>query len=138
MPSVPFSVLSLFADYRGNICIICVRYCNYKQQAFGAKRLDVQNASVLFDLGMGTGKILIQAFLQCKNLRYIFGIELSAGRYKYVLWCCVLVAYFTDAFATILLLSAVSFLVSLDQLRLQCSIEQECSIASCAFFNCIS
>jgi hypothetical protein len=39
---------------------------------------------VVFDLGMGTGKILIQAFLQFKNLRYIFGIELSSGRYKYV------------------------------------------------------
>jgi hypothetical protein len=34
---------------------------------------------------MGTGKILIQAFLQFKNLRYIFGIELSSGRYKYVI-----------------------------------------------------
>lgn len=51
-------------------------------QAFGSDRLDTANASVLFDLGMGTGKILIQAFLQFKNLRYIFGIELSSGRYK--------------------------------------------------------
>ena len=51
-------------------------------QAFGSDRLDTGNASVLFDPGMGTGKILIQAFLQFKNLRYIFGIELSSGRYK--------------------------------------------------------
>ncbi len=51
-------------------------------QAFGLERLNTSSASVLFDLGMGTGKILIQAFLQFKNLRYIFGIELSAGRYK--------------------------------------------------------
>jgi hypothetical protein len=36
----------------------------------------------VFDLGMGTGKILIQAFLQFKNLRYVFGIELSQARYK--------------------------------------------------------
>lgn len=31
---------------------------------------------------MGTGKILIQAFLQFKNLRYIYGVELSEGRYR--------------------------------------------------------
>ena len=49
---------------------------------------------------MGTGKILIQAFLQFKNLRYIFGIELSAGRYKYVICVlfCVLVLCFSCLF----------------------------------------
>mmetsp|Transcript_31399 Transcript_31399/g.69937 ORF Transcript_31399/g.69937 Transcript_31399/m.69937 type:complete len:955 (+) Transcript_31399:90-2954(+) len=51
-------------------------------KALSPDRLDGASASVLFDLGMGTGKILVQAFLQFKNLRYIFGIELSAGRYK--------------------------------------------------------
>lgn len=33
---------------------------------------------------MGTGKVLIQAFLQFRNLKYLFGIELSAGRYMLV------------------------------------------------------
>jgi precorrin-6B methylase 2 len=51
-------------------------------QALGPGRLAAQDASVVFDLGMGTGKILIQAFLQFKNLRYVFGIELSQARYK--------------------------------------------------------
>jgi SAM-dependent methyltransferase len=59
-------------------------FSSFERQAFGPSRLDIGNASVVFDLGMGTGKILIQAFLQFRNLRYIFGIELSSGRYKYV------------------------------------------------------
>ena len=51
-------------------------------KAFGPKRLAAKDASVLFDLGMGTGKIAMQAFLQFRNLDYVYGIELSAGRYK--------------------------------------------------------
>ncbi len=51
-------------------------------QAFGSRRLDAGRADVLFDLGMGTGKILVQAFLQFKNLKYVYGVELSVGRYK--------------------------------------------------------
>jgi hypothetical protein len=31
---------------------------------------------------MGTGKILIQAFLQHKNLTYVHGVELSEARYR--------------------------------------------------------
>ena len=31
---------------------------------------------------MGTGKILLQSFLQFKNLKYVYGVELSQGRYK--------------------------------------------------------
>jgi hypothetical protein len=31
---------------------------------------------------MGTGKIIIQAFLQFRNLKYVYGVELSVGRYK--------------------------------------------------------
>lgn len=50
-------------------------------KALGAKRLEAFRAESVFDLGMGTGKILVQAFLQFRNLRYIFGVELSAGRY---------------------------------------------------------
>ena len=51
-------------------------------KALGSSRLAAGSASVLFDLGMGTGKVLIQAFLQFKNLRYAYGVELSSGRYK--------------------------------------------------------
>lgn len=51
-------------------------------KAMGIKRLEAMRAESLFDLGMGTGKILIQAFLQFRNLRYIHGVELSAGRYR--------------------------------------------------------
>eukprot|EP00981_Chlorochromonas_danica_P002840 scaffold549_cov174-Ochromonas_danica.AAC.24 len=51
-------------------------------KAFGFKRLDVHRASILYDLGMGTGKIVIQAFLQFKNLVHVVGVELSQGRYK--------------------------------------------------------
>lgn len=51
-------------------------------KAFGAKRLEVYNASSLYDLGMGTGKVVIQAFLQFKNLTRVVGLELSQGRYR--------------------------------------------------------
>ena len=33
-------------------------------------------------MGMGTGKVAIQAFLQYRNLEYVFGVELSVGRYQ--------------------------------------------------------
>lgn len=32
-------------------------------------------------MGMGTGKVAIQAFLQFRNLEYVYGVELSVGRY---------------------------------------------------------
>lgn len=51
-------------------------------KALGHKRLEAESGETLFDLGMGTGKILLQAFLQFRNLRYIYGVELSAGRYQ--------------------------------------------------------
>ncbi len=41
------------------------------------------NANSLFDLGMGTGKVAVQAFLQFKNLKYVYGVELSMGRYRF-------------------------------------------------------
>eukprot|EP01035_Chromulina_nebulosa_P017950 gene17950-23577_t len=50
-------------------------------KAFSPKRLSSESATCLFDLGMGTGKIAIQAFLQFRNLRYVYGVELSVGRY---------------------------------------------------------
>jgi hypothetical protein len=43
--------------------------------------LDASKAQVLFDMGMGTGKVAIQAFLQFRNLEYVYGVELSVGRY---------------------------------------------------------
>lgn len=33
-------------------------------------------------MGMGTGKIVLQAFLQFPKLKYTFGVELSSGRYR--------------------------------------------------------
>ena len=51
-------------------------------KALGSRRLRAETASVLFDLGMGTGKVAIQAFLQYSNLDYVYGIELSQGRYN--------------------------------------------------------
>jgi hypothetical protein len=51
-------------------------------KAFGQGRLGCHDAAVLFDLGMGTGKIAIQAFLQFRNLQYVYGVELSVGRYN--------------------------------------------------------
>lgn len=51
-------------------------------QALGPKRMNAQEASTLFDLGMGTGKVVIQAFLQFRNLDFVYGIELSNGRYN--------------------------------------------------------
>ena len=50
-------------------------------KALNPTRLDGSTGSNLFDLGMGTGKIVIQAFLQFSNLKYVYGVELSAGRY---------------------------------------------------------
>mgnify|MGYP003385182685 CR=1 FL=1 len=32
-------------------------------------------------MGMGTGKVAIQAFLQFRNLEYVYGVEISVGRY---------------------------------------------------------
>lgn len=51
----------------------------------------MENARTLFDLGMGTGKIAVQAFLQYKNLHYVFGIELSNGRYRFVVFLALVV-----------------------------------------------
>jgi len=50
-------------------------------KALDSQHLDAASHTVLYELGMGTGKVLIQAFLQFRNLKYLFGIELSAGRY---------------------------------------------------------
>ena len=39
-------------------------------------------AQVLFDLGMGVGKLVLQAFLQYPNLKYVCGVELAISRYN--------------------------------------------------------
>lgn len=59
-------------------------------KAFDKYHLDAGTATSLVDLGMGTGKVAIQAFLQYRNLSFVYGIELSAGRFKYV-YCCTLI-----------------------------------------------
>lgn len=51
-------------------------------KALASDHLNALSAKVLFDLGMGTGKVAIQAFLQFRNLQYVYGIELSVGRYN--------------------------------------------------------
>jgi len=50
-------------------------------KALGSKHLNASSARTLFDLGMGIGKVVIQAFLQYRNLEFVYGVELSAGRY---------------------------------------------------------
>lgn len=44
--------------------------------------LHAARAQVLFDLGMGVGKLVMQAFLQYPNLKLIRGIELAYSRFK--------------------------------------------------------
>ena len=44
--------------------------------------LDASNAKVLYDCGMGTGKLALQAWLQYKNLEKVIGIELALSRYE--------------------------------------------------------
>ncbi len=51
-------------------------------KALSRTRLNAGCATTLFDLGMGTGKVCIQSFLQYKNLEYVYGVELSIGRYN--------------------------------------------------------
>jgi hypothetical protein len=44
--------------------------------------LDASSAEVLFDLGMGTGKAAILAFLSFPNLSKVLGIELAESRFR--------------------------------------------------------
>jgi hypothetical protein len=43
---------------------------------------DIKKASYVFDLGMGTGKAVLQVFLEHPHLIGIYGVELSSARYK--------------------------------------------------------
>jgi len=51
-------------------------------KALDERHLDARRAATLFDLGMGTGKVAMQAFLQFPNLKRVYGVELSHARYK--------------------------------------------------------
>ena len=46
------------------------------------EHLDAPGARSLFDLGAGTGKVALQAFLQFGNLARVYGVELSLSRYR--------------------------------------------------------
>uniref|UniRef100_A0A7S1CCX5 DOT1 domain-containing protein n=1 Tax=Bicosoecida sp. CB-2014 TaxID=1486930 RepID=A0A7S1CCX5_9STRA len=46
------------------------------------EHLHAARAQVLFDLGMGVGKLVMQAFLQYPNLKLIRGVELAYSRFK--------------------------------------------------------
>lgn len=51
-------------------------------KALSPKHLRATHARVVFDLGMGTGKVAMQSFLQFPNLQRAFGVELSLARFK--------------------------------------------------------
>ena len=44
------------------------------------EHLDAASARVMFDLGMGCGRLCLQAFLQYPNLSEVVGVELSSSR----------------------------------------------------------
>ncbi len=46
------------------------------------KHMRAAKATVLFDLGMGLGKLLLQSFFQYPNIRYVCGVELALSRYR--------------------------------------------------------
>lgn len=63
---------------------------------------------------MGIGKIVIQAFLQFRNLDFVYGVELSIGRYLMaeesgMLCFCSLSAFFSSQFCLMSSLSLISF-----------------------------
>lgn len=46
------------------------------------QHMDAGRAQVLYDLGMGVGKLCLQAFLQFPSLRLVLGVELAYSRFK--------------------------------------------------------
>lgn len=46
------------------------------------RHMRAAKAGVLFDLGMGLGKLLFQAFFQYPNIRHVCGVELAVSRYR--------------------------------------------------------
>lgn len=51
-------------------------------KALDSRHLDSRSGESVFDLGMGTGKVVLQVFLQCLHLKYVYGAELSLARYR--------------------------------------------------------
>jgi hypothetical protein len=53
-------------------------------RALDSRHLDAtrQSTHTLLDMGMGTGKVVMQVFLQCLNLTDVYGVELSPARYR--------------------------------------------------------
>eukprot|EP00903_Cladosiphon_okamuranus_P012104 g11358.t1 len=51
-------------------------------KAMGPRHLNAPKASTIYDLGMGTGKVAMQVFLQFPNLKRVYGIELSQARFE--------------------------------------------------------
>lgn len=49
---------------------------------FSERYCDVERATVLYDLGMGTGRLALQAFATCPWLEHVVGVELSDDRYR--------------------------------------------------------
>merc|ERR1740121_855915 len=45
------------------------------------ERLGANFGGSILELGMGTGKVALQAFLQCPNAQQVVGVELSSTRY---------------------------------------------------------
>ena len=56
--------------------------CSGVTKLMDTQHLHAANAQVLYDLGMGVGKLCLQTFVQFPNLRLVFGIELAFSRYK--------------------------------------------------------
>jgi len=50
-------------------------------RAFDVEHLDGSRATVVYDFGMGLGKLLLQVYLQFPNIRSCVGVELSPNRY---------------------------------------------------------
>ena len=40
------------------------------------------NSDILYDLGMGTGKLAVQAFFEHPNLKHVVGVEIAFSRYN--------------------------------------------------------
>lgn len=51
-------------------------------KAMGPRHLNAAKARTIYDLGMGTGKVAMQVFLQFPNLTRVYGIELSRARFE--------------------------------------------------------
>ncbi|EOD25960.1 hypothetical protein EMIHUDRAFT_460748, partial [Emiliania huxleyi CCMP1516] len=52
------------------------------RKALGEAHLDAQSGRSLVELGAGTGKVALQAFLECPSLLRVTAVELAAARYR--------------------------------------------------------